>query len=448
MADVASEDRNARDEMHSRTICELLRQISERNRISSLLKSENEKLLQKTSEDNNIIQSLEAKAAGLGASFKHAKKMCMDLESQNASLSSQFQDATSRVQTAEQAVSDRDSQITELNSQLKDATARLQMAEQAISDRDSRIVFLTGQLQEAAARNKSMNQVIAKRDASIMVISEKMKHAEARAISSEFELAEMESSVVWQMTMRFHNSIVEHLLPHGTRRRGWYDIGLKGIRILVNGGVGSFSWNAKNYLSTRRRHEIEPRQAEVSASNALELTEGDQLIHHQEVPLEPTYLETQVSLEKGYNMIRFHVPEGCERPCDIPEMISVDNRCLSIAICGMSIRDGSSNLPLNLVTNWHGIEDSNIGEMLWLSNNATIIVCSDTDCNAILSLNAYSFYRPRNLDIYIKNLYDDLKMKRDERKRFTLMKDVEMKAEKDAIRNELKSIIEGLYGTI
>jgi len=39
-----------------------------------------------------------------------------------------------------------------------------------------------------------------------------------------------------------------------------------------------------------------------------------------------------ISLKEGGNVIRFHIPEGCERPCDLKNSNTKDDRCLSIAI--------------------------------------------------------------------------------------------------------------------
>jgi len=39
-----------------------------------------------------------------------------------------------------------------------------------------------------------------------------------------------------------------------------------------------------------------------------------------------------IRLVSGENVLRFHVPEGCERPCEKPELNNHDSRCLSLAI--------------------------------------------------------------------------------------------------------------------
>ena len=42
-------------------------------------------------------------------------------------------------------------------------------------------------------------------------------------------------------------------------------------------------------------------------------------------------------LAKGENTIRLHVPEGCDRVCDIMELNSSDPRCLSIAMQNITV---------------------------------------------------------------------------------------------------------------
>jgi hypothetical protein len=44
-----------------------------------------------------------------------------------------------------------------------------------------------------------------------------------------------------------------------------------------------------------------------------------------------------IRLIKGQNLIRFHVQEGCEKPCDIPDLRSPDCRCLSVAVQNLNI---------------------------------------------------------------------------------------------------------------
>lgn len=44
-----------------------------------------------------------------------------------------------------------------------------------------------------------------------------------------------------------------------------------------------------------------------------------------------------ISLDKGVNAVRMHVPEGCERPSDKPDLGNPDPRCLSVAVQNLTV---------------------------------------------------------------------------------------------------------------
>jgi len=69
-----------------------------------------------------------------------------------------------------------------------------------------------------------------------------------------------------------------------------------------------------------------PRSVEICVNDLLQM--------EAEVPSD-RFVTTRlpgVSLKEGANIVRFHVPEGCERPADIKELNNPDSRCLSVAV--------------------------------------------------------------------------------------------------------------------
>ena len=75
-------------------------------------------------------------------------------------------------------------------------------------------------------------------------------------------------------------------------------------------------------------------------NRTLEIYAGDDLLAHSIVsPSRFVDVATQVHLSKGVNFIRFHVPEGCERPNDKPKLNNSDSRCLSVAVQNISLSD-------------------------------------------------------------------------------------------------------------
>lgn len=64
----------------------------------------------------------------------------------------------------------------------------------------------------------------------------------------------------------------------------------------------------------------------------LEVRFGEALIAKYEVPTSFINVCEAINLSAGANELRLHVREGCERPCDKPELKNTDSRCLSLAI--------------------------------------------------------------------------------------------------------------------
>nr|CBH38538.1 hypothetical membrane protein, dolichyl-phosphate-mannose-protein mannosyltransferase family [uncultured archaeon] len=70
----------------------------------------------------------------------------------------------------------------------------------------------------------------------------------------------------------------------------------------------------------------------------LEIYIGDLLVSEETVSNNGFItIKKQINLTTDTNFIRFHVPEGCERPLDIPELKNKDSRCLSLAFQNITL---------------------------------------------------------------------------------------------------------------
>jgi len=70
----------------------------------------------------------------------------------------------------------------------------------------------------------------------------------------------------------------------------------------------------------------------------LEIYTGDELVVQVAVPVSLINVSTLIHLSKGANTVRFHVPEGCDRPNDIKELNNKDTRFLSVAVQNLSVK--------------------------------------------------------------------------------------------------------------
>ena len=74
-----------------------------------------------------------------------------------------------------------------------------------------------------------------------------------------FETNAIKHSIVWKITTVFHTKIIERLLPQNTRRRVYYDLGIKGGRLLVNEGIKKTFSEFKNYRKTKKMESIQKK---------------------------------------------------------------------------------------------------------------------------------------------------------------------------------------------
>lgn len=86
-------------------------------------------------------------------------------------------------------------------------------------------------------------------------------------------------------------------------------------------------------LSFNTRSFHQPRTLEIYAN--------DHSVQQTTVPTSFVSVSTPIQLHKGENIIKLHVPEGAERPCDIPGSNSKDTRWLSVAVQNITVTETS-----------------------------------------------------------------------------------------------------------
>ena len=73
-------------------------------------------------------------------------------------------------------------------------------------------------------------------------------------------------------------------------------------------------------------------------NRTLEISIGGVPAIQSAVPTSLINLSASILLHNGTNILSLHVPEGCERPSDKPELNSTDDRCLSVAIQNFDVQ--------------------------------------------------------------------------------------------------------------
>jgi hypothetical protein len=86
------------------------------------------------------------------------------------------------------------------------------------------------------------------------------------------------------------------------------------------------------YSPYNRAANLSLRALSFYRPRSLQIYANDELAADVAIPTSFYNVTAPIHLANGTNTVRLHVPEGCERPCDINEMNNSDSRCLSIAV--------------------------------------------------------------------------------------------------------------------
>jgi GT2 family glycosyltransferase len=134
--------------------------------------------------------------------------------------------------------------------------------EVSIEDRNQHILHREGEVTE-------ITNAIAQR-------SDKIREIEMENVRIDGELNSIKSSATWRTVTKWHY-LVEKVLPQGTRRRGYYDLSLMGLRTITNEGWSSFWWKYKQHRSSKKHTELIAKSTEErileTAPDKIELPE-------------------------------------------------------------------------------------------------------------------------------------------------------------------------------
>ncbi|HUW44981.1 MAG TPA: glycosyltransferase [Dehalococcoidia bacterium] len=95
--------------------------------------------------------------------------------------------------------------------------------------------------------------------------------------SMEYQIQQIQQSIPMQLVNRYQR-VIEKLLRPGTRRRYYYELGLTGIRVILNEGWRSFFRKAWNRLAHRPAAIKKPRHDLPKFNNSISEKEADKLV--------------------------------------------------------------------------------------------------------------------------------------------------------------------------
>jgi len=174
---------------------------------------------------------------------------------------------------------DRKNQIFSLSQELKksdqqreEMSARVRDLEEDVGVSTTRIQHLE---QDAGVRNQQIEEMTARvRDLEqdIGVRNQQLHEMMIQKQILESENSQIKRSATWKIVSFFHINIVEKIFPPNTARREKYDLGVKGINVLINEGYYTFCTHVFQYFSGIKYHKKVKKQ---SAFNALKTSDEE-----------------------------------------------------------------------------------------------------------------------------------------------------------------------------
>ena len=160
---------------------------------------------------------------------------------------------------------DKNEQVSQLTRSLEEKTKELNEFKVKSINLEQKIRGLEGELKEKESLVERLNGELTAREKAIEELRKEEQRVKSELAAREeqirnlteenirlaAELDSIKSSVTWRAVMKWH-SFVERVAPLGTRRRRWYDLGIKGLRVLVNEGFKSFWYRFKEYRVSKK----------------------------------------------------------------------------------------------------------------------------------------------------------------------------------------------------
>jgi glycosyltransferase involved in cell wall biosynthesis/cellulose synthase/poly-beta-1,6-N-acetylglucosamine synthase-like glycosyltransferase/2-polyprenyl-3-methyl-5-hydroxy-6-metoxy-1,4-benzoquinol methylase len=173
-----------------------------------------------------------------------------------ASENKQIAEMAEKISLLRQTLSNLNNNLAEANRQLQELSVKTQALEQEGVIKDQRIQGLSVKTQaleqEGVIKDQRIQELSVKTQAleqEGVIKDQRIQGLSAKTQALELKISSIENSIVWQLTMKFHSTVVERLLPQNSLRRKWYNRGLEGGRILIHEGYKVFFKKSRKYLS-------------------------------------------------------------------------------------------------------------------------------------------------------------------------------------------------------
>jgi FkbM family methyltransferase len=131
----------------------------------------------------------------------------------------------------------------------------------SLTTKDAQINELSNNLQAKDAQINELSNNLQAKDAQINELSNNLQAKDAQINDLQIQIQQIQRGILMQLLNRYQR-VIGKLLRPGTRRRYYYELGLTGIRVILNEGWRSF-WSRftvwlRQRMAERRRVKVPP----------------------------------------------------------------------------------------------------------------------------------------------------------------------------------------------
>ncbi|PWB56952.1 MAG: hypothetical protein C3F06_00215 [Candidatus Methanoperedenaceae archaeon] len=203
--------------------------------------------------------------------------------------------------------------------ELKGKDIELKEKANAIQVRDIQINELKSTIQSKDTHISGLNTALQTRDVQISGLNTALQTRDVQISGLNDALKDIHQSVTWRTVKKFH-TVIERLFPQETGRRKLYDLGIKGMRSIVNVGFKQTISNFNEYWHSGKKIKIADNDESSGISNITKYNKGSRLDKQYTLDLfnraskkSPEYValsQTNINLtENDIKLIAFYLPQ-------------------------------------------------------------------------------------------------------------------------------------------
>jgi glycosyltransferase involved in cell wall biosynthesis len=212
---------------------------------------------------NNTLQIVETRINTLKKISEIKDNQINELSNTLECKEAELKSFSAELKTKEIELTDKEAELKSLNTKLETKEKDLVDKEEELESLNAKLETKEHDLKDKEAALKNITNALENKENEIDDLIKKISYLEV-------QLLQIQRGILMQFRNRYQK-VVEKIFPQGTRRRRYYQLYLKGIRIILNEGWKSFFRKVKRYKNSNH-----PIQIKIETTKLKELPKAEE----------------------------------------------------------------------------------------------------------------------------------------------------------------------------